>query len=184
MDNRRSGLGVSAGKSLLYEWMRCTWTRANKVWLLHSNSTALVHLGESFNLSQVVFPHLQNRRNLSNIDLTDVRIKGKETRYPRALGSSGQLSVVFIAIFSVCVHSGEHPQCTLRLGTNDKWSRFQMQNEDFTLQAETEPLKHGHQKLDVKEGLGRNELLKRTIEFLCLDNLKRRCDSYFLGEKF
>ena len=27
-----------------------------------------------------------------------------------------------------------------------------MQNEGFTLQGETEPLKHGHQKLDVKEG--------------------------------
>ena len=76
---------------------------------MRSNSIALVHLGESFNLSKVVFPHLQNRRNLSNIDLIDVRIKGKETRYPRALGLLGQLSVVSMGIFSVGIHSGEHP---------------------------------------------------------------------------
>ena len=77
------------------------------------------------------------------------------------------------------IAGGFSTRCVTR-EANDKWCRFQTQNAGFRLEGKIELLEHGHQKLDGKEG-SRNEILKRMIEFRCLDNLKRRCDSYFLG---
>lgn len=46
-----------------------------------------------------------------------------------------------------------------------------------------EPLEHKCQKLEARGG-SRSEFYKRMTEHFCSDNLKRRCDPYFLGDGF
>lgn len=66
-----------------------------------SNSISMVPLRESFNLSKVLFPHLENRRRkLGNIYLVCVNIKGKN-QYLKALGLLGQTSVVVVVVIGI-----------------------------------------------------------------------------------
>ena len=81
--------------------------------------TAVVPLGESFDLSQVVFPHLADGKEelwqCWSHSCVNKRKRNQDIQEHRVIRPT-------LVFFSVGVHSGKHPQRTLCLGTNDKWS--------------------------------------------------------------